>query len=64
MTPTLEFDTVRTTGNVRRAARLAVLTHQAVWHIEQTDAAAAKVEQAVAEFAEAATQANRPMRHR
>lgn len=41
------------TGSVYRAARLAMLRSQLVRHIERTDAAARKVEQVLADLAEA-----------
>ncbi|PAP92157.1 hypothetical protein CIT31_29825 [Mesorhizobium wenxiniae] len=40
-------------GEMRRAARLAMLRHQVIHHIERTEASAQKVEQAIAMLAEA-----------
>lgn len=50
----------RRDGAMRRAARLAMLRHQVIHHIERTDASAQKVEQVLAVFAEA----NAPAPHR
>lgn len=45
-----------TTSSLFREARLAMLTHRATHHIDISDAAASKLEEAVAEFAEASRQ--------
>jgi hypothetical protein len=42
------------TGKLFREARLAMLTHRALHHIDLADAAAEKAEKAVAELLEAA----------
>ncbi len=52
MRPTFNLETQRN-GDMHRAARLAMLRHQVVHHIERTDASAQKVEQALAKLAEA-----------
>ncbi len=52
MRPIFNLETQRN-GDMHRAARLAMLRHQVVHHIERTDASAQKVEQALAKLAEA-----------
>ena len=52
MLPTFNLKTPRN-RDMHRAARLAMLRHQVVHHIERTDASAQKVEQALARFVEA-----------
>jgi hypothetical protein len=51
---TLHLETAKY-GDAYRAARLAMLRHQMVQHIERTDASAQEVEQALARLAEANT---------
>jgi len=60
MIATFDVETGRH-SEVYRAAKLALLTHQVVRHIELTDAAAQKVEQALMTLAEANARADRPM---
>ncbi|OWK20738.1 hypothetical protein AJ88_26190 [Mesorhizobium amorphae CCBAU 01583] len=52
MLAALDLQTKRN-GEMRRAARLAILRHQVVHHIERVDACAGKVEEALAKLAEA-----------
>lgn len=52
MRPTFNLE-IQRSGDMHRAARLAMLRHQVVHHIERTDASAQKVEQALARFVEA-----------
>ena len=52
MLPTFNLK-IQRNGDMHRAARLAMLRHQVVHHIERTDASAQKVEQALARFVEA-----------
>ncbi|MEZ2328489.1 hypothetical protein AB6802_02040 [Mesorhizobium sp. RCC_202] len=48
------------TGNLFREARMAMLTHQALRHIDLADQAAEKVEKAAATLVEAARRADLP----
>jgi hypothetical protein len=51
---TLHIANAKTTGKLFREARLAMLTHRVLHHIDVADAAAEKAEKAVAELLEAA----------
>ncbi|PZV33382.1 hypothetical protein [Mesorhizobium kowhaii] len=62
MLPTFDLETKRN-GDMHRAAKLAILRHQVVHHIERTDASAEKVEQALAKLAEANAPMDRLARH-
>ncbi|RVD69466.1 MAG: hypothetical protein E5V62_14065 [Mesorhizobium sp.] len=57
MIATFDIETTKHSATYR-AARLALLTHQVVHHIELTDAAGEKVEQALARLAEANARAD------
>ncbi|TPN89833.1 hypothetical protein FJ987_08355 [Mesorhizobium sp. CU2] len=48
------------TSNLFREARMAMLTHQAIHHIDLADQAAEKVEQAAAVLVEATHRPDRP----
>lgn len=54
---TFDFDTTKT-SNMYRKARIAMLTHQALIHIERMDESVDRVEKTLAEWIEA----NRPDR--
>lgn len=58
MIATFDIETAKHSG-MYRAARLALLTHQVMHHIELTDSAGEKVEQALARLAEANARADR-----
>ncbi|AZO42943.1 hypothetical protein EJ076_18490 [Mesorhizobium sp. M7D.F.Ca.US.005.01.1.1] len=53
MTPTFQFNPeIARSGPIYRAARLALLQHELMLSFKDTDAAAKKVERAVAKLAE------------